>query len=120
MVDVLDSEGKTPLLSIMASQTPIFQPVIDLLVPRTTNFAAKTQIGETCLILAAKSSNFETLKILIEKSKEQNIDINQVCDNGGNCLQAALSAGNQEIVDFLVEAGCTINLNSTAKGKFPI
>ena len=116
IADSLDSELKTPLLSIMTHQETIFQPIIDLLLPKTSNFTAKTSTGETCLILAAKSANFETLKILIESGA----DIRESCSKGGNALQAAMSAGNQEIVDYLVEKGCSINLSSEAKGKAAI
>jgi ankyrin repeat protein len=83
--------------------------MVAALLDRGANTQSLTNLKKTAAFSAAKRNNFEMLRKLIDKDPSV-IDWQDI--NGETVLMQAVEFGNVEMVRYLIEKKCNLNLSS--------
>jgi ankyrin repeat protein len=109
-VNARTKAGRTPLL-IAARQDGAY-PVVKLLIEKGADVKALDSVpdffsgpGLNALMLAAKSSDVRTVKLLAQHG----LDVNARNPNGDTALFEAAWAGNTDVVRYLISKGADVN-----------
>jgi ankyrin repeat protein len=116
-VNAKTKAGRTPLL-IAARQDGAY-PVVKLLIEKGADIKVLDSVpdffsgpGLNALMLAAKTSDVRTVKLLAEHG----LDVNAKNPNGDTALFEAAWAGNTDVVRYLISKGADVNAEMA---KFP-
>ncbi len=116
-VNAKTKAGRTPLL-IAVRQDGAY-PVVQLLIEKGADVKVLDSVpdffsgpGLNALMLAAKTSDVRTVRLLAERG----LDVNATNPNGDTALFEAAWAGNTEVVRYLISKGADVNAEMA---KFP-
>lgn len=119
-VEQTNTQAQTPLMITLAAsigkrialsskEKRAIDLIIELLILHGASIRFKDANGVTALMLASRSGNLNTVKILIESDAK----IDDVDKSSRTALMYAAKSGHTDIVTFLVKSGANIHLLDT-------
>jgi ankyrin repeat protein len=101
--------GQTPLLRAVGGRAKDDPAIISLLLEHGADVAARSDGGETVVIVAAVMAKPETISVLADKGA----DVTAVDRRGKTAIMHAARAGKYDSIQILAELGCPINAKDT-------
>jgi hypothetical protein len=115
---------KEPSQSILQTATALgFLDVVKYQWQRNKGQFGEVDVqGRSVIFLAVQQKQVKILKFLLEKSDSHpELDINKPASSGNTPLHAAVTAGDRECVQLLVDRGASVNQwNPQAEGATPL
>lgn len=109
--NIADNTGITPLMTAAISDAPDGRKIFKLLLDKADPHA-KSEIGNTAVLLAIGEGNVENAKDLIDKG----VDLNVESDSGATPLLLAIEKTDSAFVNYLIDHGA--DPNQPNKHKF--